>query len=62
MITTPAGQALAKQSVELLEAMKELDKHAPHEVGELLAAWVSHVRSWKPQALLATQVEEAGRG
>lgn len=56
MITTPAGQALAKQSVELLEAMKELDKHVPHEVTELLAAWVTHIRSWKPQALLSTEV------
>lgn len=52
MITTPAGQALAKQSVELLEGLKELDKHAPHEVEQLLAAWVSHVRSWKPQVLV----------
>lgn len=52
MITSPAGQTIAQQSVELLEAMKELDKHRPDEVTELLAAWIAHVRSWKPQALL----------
>lgn len=62
MITSPEGQAIAKKSLELLEEMKELDKRQPQEVAELLAAWLSHARSWKPQAFLATQVEEASRG
>lgn len=57
MITTPEGQACAADSVALLERLKELDKHAPHEVTALLAGWVSHIRSWKPQAL-----KEADRG
>lgn len=60
MIESPTGKRCAQQLREVFGALAELDKRHPDEVKEILATAVTHIRSWKPQVLLATQ-QEAGR-
>lgn len=57
MITSPAGAALQEQLRELFAALRELDKHQPHEVSHLLGTTITTIRSWKPQALLVAPTE-----
>lgn len=39
-----------------LELLAELDKTAPTEVDRILGALLAHVRSWRPQVLLSSEV------
>lgn len=61
-ITSPAGQALQQQLREVFLALVELDKHAPHEVTELVSSTVAHIRSWKPLLVAAPNSPEVRRG
>lgn len=56
MITSPAGQALQEELRQVFLALRELDKVNSHEVAQIVAATLSTIRNWKPQALLAAGV------
>lgn len=51
MILSPDGQKLLETLRTSFEALRELEKTAPHDVDVILAASVTHIRSWKPLAL-----------
>lgn len=53
MTMSTRGQQLQRSLAMTLELMKEHDKTAPAEVDILVALLIAHVRSWRPQALLA---------
>lgn len=55
------GQLLLGAIRRNFELLVELDKTAPGEVNEILAAMVKHIRSYRPQVLLAAQVPEVDR-
>lgn len=39
-----------------LELLRELEKTAPEEVDRILVSLLAHIRSWRPQVLLSTEV------
>jgi len=62
VIVSPAGRALQEQLREVFIALRELDKHQPGEVAELVAAAVSTIRNFKPQAFLAAVAPTPNHG
>ena len=57
------GQVLLGAVRRNFELLIELDKTAPGEVNEILAAMVQSVRSYRPQVLIAAQMtQEVTRG
>ncbi len=51
---TERGKQLARAMAMNLHLVREHDKSNPDEVNEILAALMSTIRSWKPQALRAS--------
>lgn len=51
---TGRGMMLVRGLRMNLDLAKEHDKSHPDETAEIIAALVSHVRAWKPEALLRT--------
>jgi len=62
MPTTPKGSILLDAVRRNFELLVELDKSAPHDVNMILGAMVDHIRSFRPQVLIAAQVEEVTGG
>jgi hypothetical protein len=54
--TVPLETALAGSAQKLFERLAELEKTNPAAANRIAAAIASHLRSCKPQALLAAQV------
>src|SRR4051812_25542281 len=50
---TPTGQKLLGAMRRNLELLVELEKTSPADVGAIVGALVSHLRSWKPMAAVA---------
>lgn len=48
---TARGAASAARWRSLFEDLVELDKTEPHDVDAIVAAIVSHLRSWRPVAV-----------
>lgn len=57
---SPQGEKLLGAMRRNFELLVELDKTAPADVDAIVAVAVNHLRSWRPQALLALQ--EVRRG
>jgi hypothetical protein len=53
MMLSPRGAQLQRSLAMTLKLLAEHDKVAPAEVDALVEVLVSHLRSWRPQALLA---------
>lgn len=51
------GDLLIGSLRHTLGLLVELDKTSPGEVERVLTALVAHIRSWRPQALAATEVK-----
>jgi hypothetical protein len=48
---TAPGIAIAGVLRQAFEALRELDKTAPADVDQLVAATVAHLRAWRPVAV-----------
>lgn len=62
MIDSIRGKALAERARALFVDLVELDKTAPHEVTEICAAMQSHLRAFRPQAVVREQLEQVNHG
>lgn len=61
MVTSKHGQALLERARFLMAELVELDKIAPADVDAITGALIAHVRSWRPQLLLAAGGPDAPR-
>ena len=52
---TPTGTALLERMRTAFAELAELERSAPGDVQAISQVIVAHVRSWKPQALLAME-------
>ena len=59
---TPRGNQLLGAMRRNFELLADHDKLAPAEVDQIIAFAIAHLRSWRPQALLAMQADEVRRG
>jgi hypothetical protein len=55
---TPKGQALLEALRCSFAQLAELERSAPGDADTITSAIVAHIRSWKPMAMLATQLED----
>lgn len=62
MIDSAKGKALAERARALFVDLVELDKTAPQEVTEICAALHSHLRAFRPQAIVREQLEQVSHG
>ncbi len=48
---SPAVTACAELTHTVFDRLRELEKHDPHGVEQVVAAMVAHLRSWHPEAV-----------